>query len=79
MSDPHKKFTESIELVGIAKKLNKELEELCFESHAAVIGILGVLVQHRQAAIRGKAEEDARVRELAHKFNVPTMVAPPTQ
>ena len=78
MSDMQKKWAESAELTGTAKKFNKELEALPFESHAAIIGILGVLVQHRQAVERGRMEEQARIRELGMKFNVPSMVANPT-
>jgi hypothetical protein len=67
---------ESEKLTGISKRINKELEDLPFASHAAIVGILGVLIQHRQSVERGKQEEQARRAQLASQFAVPSAMVP---
>lgn len=48
------------ELLGIAKKMNRELEELPLHSHSAIVEALRVCMQHRQIAMQ-RAEHERQV------------------
>jgi hypothetical protein len=60
---------ESTTVLGIAKKFNKELEDVPLASHAAVVGILTTLMQHRADCERGKAIEEQRRQQLQQQFS----------
>jgi hypothetical protein len=48
------------ELFGIAKKFNRELEELPLHTHSAIVEALRISVQHRQIAMQ-RAEHEAEM------------------
>lgn len=60
---------EGVTVLGVSKRLHKDLEELDLSSHAAVVGILTTLLQHRADCIRGKAAEEQRKAQIEQQFS----------
>jgi hypothetical protein len=56
-------------VLGIAKRLNKDLEDLPIASHAAVINILTTLLQHRADCEQSRAREEQRKAQIAAQFS----------
>jgi hypothetical protein len=66
-------------VLGIARKLNKELEEIPLSAHGAVVAILTTLIQHRADVERGKQVEEQRKREIQAQFDPRVAMVPRQQ
>lgn len=57
------------ELFGIAKKMNRELEELPLHTHSAIVEALRLSMQHRQIAMQ-RAEHEAQIERQNKQIEI---------
>lgn len=65
---------EGVTVLGIAKRMHKDLEDVDLSSHAAVVGILTTLLQHRADCMKSKAIEEQRKAQLEQQYGARVQV-----